>query len=186
MHSIYNDEGAQKDGIQTQARWSKGYALHQELYGCHAFLEYILLCHTNKWTPTKAHAHLKTHITHIGNLTVNELAAVALWCNLQYHREYVTETTIGSAVVKSVKDSREYVTETTIGSAVVKSVKDKWLKGKGENTTVKIVIHDAGLDNGLSLFGTKQLACNLTHCKQGRVGHSCQGPDLHHSFPFHG
>jgi hypothetical protein len=44
----------------------------------------------------------------------------------------------------------------------VKSVKDKWLKGKGENTTVKIVIHDAGLDNGLLLFGTKQLACNLT------------------------
>jgi hypothetical protein len=89
MHSIYNDEGAQKDGSQTQSRWSKGYALHEELYGCHAFLEYILLCHTNKWTPMKAHAHLKTHIAHIGNLTVNELAAVALWCNLQYRMERV-------------------------------------------------------------------------------------------------
>jgi hypothetical protein len=30
-----------------------------------------------------------------------------------------------------------------IGSAVVKSVKDEWLKGKGENATVKIVIRDA-------------------------------------------
>jgi hypothetical protein len=72
--------------------------------------------------------------------------AVALWCNLQYGREYVTETTIGSAVVKSAKD--------------------EWLKGKGENPTVKIVIHDAGLDNGLLPFGTEQLACNLTHCKE--------------------
>jgi hypothetical protein len=74
------------------------------------------------------------------------LAAVALWCNLQYHREYVTETTIGSAVVKSVKD--------------------EWLEGKGENATVKIVIRDAELDNGLLPFGTEQLACNLTHCKE--------------------
>jgi hypothetical protein len=73
-----------------------------------------------------------------------------------------------------------------IGSVVVKSVKDKWLEGKGENATVKIVIRDAGLDNGLSPFGTEQLACNLTSCKAGRVGHSCRGPDLHHSFPFHG
>ncbi len=48
----------------------------------------------------------------------------------------------------------------------MKSVKDKWLEGKGENATVKIVIHDAGLDNGLLQFGTKQLACNLTHCKE--------------------
>jgi hypothetical protein len=138
-------DGGQKDGSQTQARWSKGYALH-ELYGCRGFLEYILLCHTNKWTPTKAHAHLKTHIPHIGNLTANELAAVALWCNLQYHREYVTKTMIGSAVVKSVKD--------------------EWLEGKGENATVKIVIRDAGLDNGLLPFGTEQLACNLTHHKE--------------------
>jgi hypothetical protein len=139
-------DGGQKDGSRTQARWSKGYALHEELYGCRAFLEYILLCHTNKWTPTKAHAHRKTHIPHIGDLTANELAAVALWCNLQYHREYVTETTIGSAVVKSVKD--------------------EWLEGEGENATVKIVIRDAGLDNGLLPFGTEQLACNLTHCKE--------------------
>jgi len=112
-------DGGQKDGSQTQARWSKGYALHEELYGCRAFLEYILLCHTNKWTPTKAHAHLKTHIPHIGDLTANELAAVALWCNLQYCREYVTETTIGSAVVKSVKD--------------------EWLDGEGENATVNSI-----------------------------------------------
>ncbi len=69
-----------------------------------------------------------------------------LWCNLQYRREYVAETTIGYAVVNSVKD--------------------EWLKGKGEKATVKIVIHDAGLDNGLSQFGTEQLACNLTHCKE--------------------
>jgi hypothetical protein len=139
-------DGGQKDSSQTQARWSKGYALHEELYGCRAFLEYILLCHTNKWTPMKAHTHLKTHIPHIGNLTANELAAVVLWCNLKYRREYVTETTIGSAVMKSVKD--------------------KWLEGEGENATVKIVIRDAGLDNGLSPFGTEQLACNLTHCKE--------------------
>jgi hypothetical protein len=139
-------DGGQKDGSQTQARWSKGYALHEELYGCCAFLEYILLCHTNYWTPKQSQTHLKTHIPHIGDLTANELAAVALWCNLQYHREYVTETTIVSVVVKSVKD--------------------KWLKGKWENTTVKIVIHDAGLDNGLLQFGTEQLACNLTHCKE--------------------
>jgi hypothetical protein len=45
-----------------------------------------------------------THIPHIGDLTANELVAVVLWCNLLYCREYVTETTIGSAVVKSVKD----------------------------------------------------------------------------------
>jgi hypothetical protein len=101
---------------------------------------------TNKWTPTKAHAHLKTHIPHIGDLTANELAAVVLWCNLQYCRKHVTETTIGSAVVKSVKDES--------------------LEGKGENATVKIVIHDAGSDNGLSQFGTEQLACNLTRCKE--------------------
>jgi hypothetical protein len=73
-----------------------------------------------------------------------------------------------------------------IGSVVVKSVKDKWLEGKGENSTVKIVICDAGLDNGLLPFGTEQLACNLTGCKAGIVGHSCRGADLHHSFPFHG
>jgi hypothetical protein len=138
--------GGQKDGSQTQARWSKRYALHEELYGCRAFLEYILLCHTNKWTPTKTHTHLKTHIPHNSDLTANELVAVVLWCNLQY--------------------SREYVTETTIGSAVVKSAKDEWLEGKGENATVKIVIHDAGLDNGLLPFGPEQLACNLTHCKE--------------------
>jgi hypothetical protein len=48
----------------------------------------------------------------------------------------------------------------------VKSVKDEWLEGKGENATVKIVIHDAGLDNGLSQFGTEQLACNPTCCKE--------------------
>jgi hypothetical protein len=48
----------------------------------------------------------------------------------------------------------------------VKSVKDKWLEGKGENATVKIVIHDAGLDIGLSQFGTEQLACNLTRSKE--------------------
>jgi hypothetical protein len=54
-------DGGKKDGSQTQARWSKGYALHEELYVCCAFHEYILLCHTNKWTPMKAHAHLKTH-----------------------------------------------------------------------------------------------------------------------------
>jgi hypothetical protein len=77
-------DGGQKDCSQTQARWSKGYALHEELYGCCAFLEYLLLCHTNKWTPTKAHAHLKTHIPHISDLTANELVAVVLWCNLQY------------------------------------------------------------------------------------------------------
>jgi hypothetical protein len=101
---------------------------------------------TSKWTPTKAHAHVKTHIPHIDNLTANELVAVALWCNLQYCREYVTETTIGSAVVKSVKD--------------------EWLEGKGENATVQIVICDAGSDNGRSQFGTEQLACNLTCCKE--------------------
>jgi hypothetical protein len=61
-------DGGQKDCSWTQARWSKGYALHEELYGCHAFLEYLLLCHTNKWTPTTAHTHLKTHIPHIGDL----------------------------------------------------------------------------------------------------------------------
>jgi hypothetical protein len=48
----------------------------------------------------------------------------------------------------------------------VKKVKDEWLECKGENATVEIVIHDAGLDNGLSQFGTEQLACNLTHCKE--------------------
>jgi hypothetical protein len=48
----------------------------------------------------------------------------------------------------------------------VKSVKHEWLEGKGENATVKIVIRDAGLDNGLLQFGTEQLACNLTHCKE--------------------
>jgi hypothetical protein len=62
-----------------------------------------------------------------------------------------------------VQSSILYVTETT---AVVKSVKDKWLEGKGENATVKIVIHDAGLDIGLSQFGTEQLACNLTRSKE--------------------
>jgi hypothetical protein len=139
-------DGGQKDCSQTQARWSKGYALHKELYGCHAFLEYLLLSHTNKWTPMKAHTHLKTHIPHIGDLTANELVAVVLWCNLQYCREYATETTIGSVAVKSVKD--------------------EWLEGKGESATVKIVICDARLDNGLSEFGTEQLACNLTHCKE--------------------
>jgi hypothetical protein len=94
----------------------------------------------------KAHTHLKTHIPHIGDLTANELGVVSLWCNLQYHREYLTQTTIGSVVVKSVKD--------------------KWLEGKGEKATVKIVVSDAGLDNGLLQFGTEQLACNLTHCKE--------------------
>jgi hypothetical protein len=74
------------------------------------------------------------------------VAAVVLWCNLQYCGECVTETTIGSAVVKIVKD--------------------EWIEGKGENATVKIVIPDAGLDNGLLPFGTEQLACNLTHCKE--------------------
>jgi hypothetical protein len=49
---------------------------------------------------------------------------------------------------------------------VVKSVKDEWLDGKMENATVKIVIHHAGLDNGLLQFGTEQLACNLTRCKE--------------------
>jgi hypothetical protein len=53
-----------------------------------------------------------------------------------------------------------------IGPAVVKSVKEEWLEGKGENATVKIVIHDGGLDNGLSHFGTEQLACNLTRYKE--------------------
>ena len=48
----------------------------------------------------------------------------------------------------------------------MKSVKDKWLEGKGENATVKIVICDAGLDNGLLPFETEHLACNLTHCKE--------------------
>jgi hypothetical protein len=48
----------------------------------------------------------------------------------------------------------------------VKGVKDEWLEGEAENATVKIVIHDAGLDNDLSPFGTEQLACNLTHCKE--------------------
>jgi hypothetical protein len=140
------DGAGQKDCSRTQARWSKGYALHEELYGCRAFLEYLLLCHTNKWSTVKAHSHLKTHIPHIGDLTANELVAVALWCNLQYRREYVTETAIGLAVVKSVKE--------------------EWLEGKGENATVKIVIRDAGLDNGLSQFGTEQLACNLTQYKE--------------------
>jgi hypothetical protein len=72
--------------------------------------------------------------------------AVVLWCNLQYCREYVTKTTIGSVVVKSVKD--------------------EWLDGKMDNATVKIVIRHAGLDNGLLQFGTEQLACNLTRCKE--------------------
>jgi hypothetical protein len=48
-------DGKQKDCSQTQARWSKGYALHEELYGCCAFLEYLLLYHTNKWTTVTAH-----------------------------------------------------------------------------------------------------------------------------------
>jgi hypothetical protein len=129
-------DGGQKDCSQTEARWSKGYGLHEELYGCREFLEYVLLCHTNKWTTVKAHSHLKNHIPHIGNLTANELAAVALWCKLQ------------------------------IGPAVTKSVEEKWLEDEGENATIKIVIHDAGLDNGLSQFGTEQLACNLTHYKE--------------------
>jgi hypothetical protein len=94
----------------------------------------------------KAHSHLKTYIPHIGDLTANELAAVVLWCNLQYTRKYVTETAIGPAVVKIVKE--------------------EWLDGEGENATVKNVIHDAGLDNGLSQFGTEQLACNLTRYKE--------------------
>jgi hypothetical protein len=139
-------DGGQKDCSQTQARWSKVYALHEELYGCRVFLEYLLLCRTNKWTTVKAHSHLKNHIPHIGDLTANELVAVALWCKLQYRREYVTEMAIGPAVMKSVKD--------------------EWLKGKGKNVTVKIGIHDAGLDNGLSQFGTEQLTCNLTHYKE--------------------
>jgi hypothetical protein len=74
------------------------------------------------------------------------LAEVALWCKLQYRREYVPEMAIGPAVMKSVKDEK--------------------LEGKGKNATVKIVIGDAGLDNGLSQFGTEQLACNLTHYKE--------------------
>jgi hypothetical protein len=53
-----------------------------------------------------------------------------------------------------------------IGPAVTKSVKDKWLEGEGENAIVKIVIHNAGLDNGLLQFGTEQLACNQTHYKE--------------------
>ncbi len=139
-------DGGQKDCSQTQARWSKGYALHEELYGCHAFLEYLLLFHINKWTTVKAHSHLKNHIPHIDNLTANELAAVVLWCKLQYRREYVTEMAIGPAVTKSVKD--------------------EWLEGEGKNATVKIVIHNAGLDNGLLQFGTEQLACNQTCYKE--------------------
>jgi hypothetical protein len=87
-----------------------------------------------KGTCTSQGAYLKTHIPQIGDLTANELAAVALWCNLQYRREYETESMIGSVEVKSVKD--------------------KWLNGEGENATVKIVIHDAGLDNGCSLLAT--------------------------------
>ncbi len=110
------------------------------------FLEYLLSCHINKWTTVKAHSHLKNHIPHIGNLTANELAAVVLWCKLQFRRKYVTETSIGHAVTKSVKD--------------------EWLEGEDENGTVKIAIHDAGLDNGLSQFGTEQLACNLTCYKE--------------------
>jgi hypothetical protein len=48
--------------------------------------------------------------------------AVVLWCKLQYRVKYVTNTAIGPAVSKSVKD--------------------KWLEGKGKNATVKIVIRD--------------------------------------------
>jgi hypothetical protein len=66
--------------------------------------------------------HLKNHIPHIGNLTANELVAVVLWCKLQYRVKYVTNTAIGPAVSKSVKD--------------------KWLEGKGKNATVKIIIRD--------------------------------------------
>jgi hypothetical protein len=55
-----------------------------------------------------------------------------------------------------------------IGSAVVKSVKDKWLEGKGENATVKIVIHDAGLDNGLLPFAWNRAACLQPDRLQGR------------------
>jgi hypothetical protein len=60
----------------------------------------------------------------------------------------------------------QYVTEMAIGPEVTKSVMDKWIEGKNESATVKIVIHDAGLDNGLSHFGTEQLACNPTHYKE--------------------
>jgi hypothetical protein len=94
----------------------------------------------------KAHSHLKNHIPQIGDLTANELAAVVLWCKLQYRRKYVTHMAIGPVVTKSVKD--------------------EWQEGKGKNATVKIVIRDAGLDNGLSQFGTEQLACNQTHYKE--------------------
>jgi hypothetical protein len=71
------------------------------------------------------------------------LASRILWCKLQYRREYVIEMAIGPAVTKRVKD--------------------EWLQGDAKNATVKIVICNAGLDNGLSQFGTEQLACSQTH-----------------------
>jgi hypothetical protein len=103
-------------------------------------LECLLLCHIHKWTTVKAHSPLKNHIPHIGNLTANELAAIVLWCKLQYRREYVTEMAIGPAVTKRVKD--------------------KWLEGEGKNATVKIVIHNAGLDNGLSIMQDRTMDCH--------------------------
>jgi hypothetical protein len=57
---------------------------------------------------------------------------------------------------------------------------------KGEKATVKNVICDEGLDNGLSQFGTEQLACNLTRYKEELDIHVEDQPDLHHSSPFEG
>jgi len=138
-------DGGKAEFSRTQCKWNKGYALYNELYGCCMFLDYLIKCHENNWTLAVAHSYLKKHLPHVGKLSANELAAIALWTNIQHRREFVTEANIGMAVCHGVKSS--------------------WFGGDGKVDTIRRCLRDGGGKQGFNNFGIEQLACNQSRTK---------------------